>query len=619
MRSHAHGALRAALAFALLIAIGTPTACTEDSTTSAGAAATPVNQYFLGLPSWDLFSPQLPSADSIAGNSTVERTDVGGTNYDCTTTPYSITETPDKIVTLDPDVNILWLGALLQGNGYRNGVGSLTEWTVRERAPLEISIDLLSRENTRTVEHPDLASVQQAVGQLVAAADSEGHHGGSSISFSQENTYSVNQAMLKLGVSAGYASVTVKASLSASRTAAERTVTAYFVQRMFTVSMVLPNQPRDLFSADFDQARLQEEEDRGHVGPNNIPVYVSSMTYGRILMFSFTSTASITDIRAALSASFSSIAGGSISGRYLDILNQAKISVVTVGGEGKNATALIQSGQLKDYFDTEPALTSARPISYVVRNVGDNSIAKVSETTAYDLRECTAVPTTGTMVVDVSPNDASVYVSGPDNYTAGPNTGDQHLADLPAGGYTITVSKPGYDSMTVDTTVIAGEETDLYPSLHLKNTTPTGAYYTVYLSRLLVQNASCTGESQADVYYSITINGNSVASVGRANSIPLYAGQATTIDKSFSDTIRTDITMSVTAFDADPLNADDPMGSKTATWSWPNIPTGTDLYITVTYSGCSYRVYFNITKGAEVFTTPPAPTPLMAARGTRSD
>ena len=54
------------------------------------------------------------------------------------------------------------------------------------------------------------------------------------------------------------------------------------------------------------------------------------------------------------------------------------------------------------------------------------------------------------------------------------------------------------------------------------------------------------------------------------------------------------------------LNPSDPMGDKTATWTFPNIPTGTDLYVTVNnVAGCSERLFFNITKGAEVFTAPP--------------
>jgi hypothetical protein len=72
-------------------------------------------------------------------------------------------------------------------------------------------------------------------------------------------------------------------------------LTAYFVQRMFSVSMVLPQTPGEVFSDAFTSQKLQEQIDHGRIGDDNLPVYVSSVAYGRILMFSFTSTASLVE------------------------------------------------------------------------------------------------------------------------------------------------------------------------------------------------------------------------------------------------------------------------------------------------------------------------------------
>jgi hypothetical protein len=70
------------------------------------------------------------------------------------------------------------------------------------------------------------------------------------------------------------------------------------------------------------------------------------------------------------------------------LMENAQIKVVTVGGDASHALALIRSGNLAEFFRTDATLTSARPISYTVRNLADNTIAKVSETTTYSLREC---------------------------------------------------------------------------------------------------------------------------------------------------------------------------------------------------------------------------------------
>jgi hypothetical protein len=94
----------------------------------------------------------------------------GFSKYSCTTTPYSLSTSPDKIVSLDPDANKLWLGGLLQGQGYVDGLGSLRELPIRQRAPLKLYIDLLGKGVTETVPHPDAASMQQAISDLVLRA-----------------------------------------------------------------------------------------------------------------------------------------------------------------------------------------------------------------------------------------------------------------------------------------------------------------------------------------------------------------------------------------------------------------------------------------------------------------
>lgn len=355
------------------------------------------NSFSSNLPSWSEFSPLKETADGPIDDEEVATLEelVGETTYDCTVTPYSLTQTPDEIVTFDPDSNILWVGSLLQGKGYEEGIGSLRELPIRERAPLTISIDLLSDNNTRTIENPDLASVQQAIGELVQAATDSEIKAGSSVSFSQKDAHSVEQAALSLGLSARYMGFTVSSSLEASRSADEKTVTAYFVQKMFTVSMVLPQTPAAVFGDAFTQEVLTEQVNLGNISQTNIPTYVSNIVYGRILSFSFTSTASETDIKATLSATYEGVSGGGsadLSVEQKKILQEAEIGVVTVGGEGKDALAIIRSGDLKAYFEEDAALTSAKPISYTVRNLGDNSIAKVSETTEYNIRECTARP-----------------------------------------------------------------------------------------------------------------------------------------------------------------------------------------------------------------------------------
>ena len=514
-------------------------------------------------------------------------------------------------------MNILWLGALLQGRGYSQGIGSLAEWSVRERAPLQIAIDLLDGRSTQVVVNPNMASVNQAIGSIVQAADAAGHVGGSSLSYAMEQMHSVFQVGATLGLSTKYFGPQINATVAAGRNATETTLTAYFVQRMFTASIVLPNTPSDMFTDAFTSQRLQEERDRGHVGSDNVPVYVASIVFGRSLLFSFTSTSTRDSIRAALSAKVGKDSG-SIDFKLLNILTTGRVGVVAIGGDSRNATALIQSGQLADYFKEGAALTTARPISYTIRSLGNNAIAKVTETDSYNLKECDAIPSTGRVNIDVTPNDASVLVLGPGGYTFGPKTGDQLLTELTPGGYTIAVSRTGFDTSRVDISVAAGDELDESITLKDTNQTATGSIYTITPLRLHLDAVGCTGESQADIYHSVAVNGKTLTNRPQSDAVPLYAGQFDERSKGFAywsavrDTVwltgtRKQMAFSVRVDDDDgALNPPDLVAASSWTYGALGIPVGLGLVRNTGGSpGCATRLQFDIVKEGEVFTAAP--------------
>src|SRR5690606_17284507 len=112
--------------------------------------------------------------------------------------------------------------------------------------------------------------------------------------------HSFVQASLEMGLSVNYMGANIQGSLGSDISEDKLTVTAYFAQQMFTAYMVLPQYPGDVFSDAFTDDILQQEIETNRMGPENPPVYVSSITYGRILMYSFTSTATEAKINATL-------------------------------------------------------------------------------------------------------------------------------------------------------------------------------------------------------------------------------------------------------------------------------------------------------------------------------
>ena len=423
-------------AFLALAAVGVA-GCSDDGGTGPDPADGPasVNDYVADLGSWSDYSPLLPASEAAVGSDveteeTVEELIDGALHtvtYACTETPISLTDTPREIVMYEPNASIMWVGNLIQGDSYAGGQGTFEELSIRQRDTLKLSIDLLTGDNYAVVPDPTLTTVQSAIGELIQAATDAGHRSGSSIDYEETLTHATEEAALKLGLSAKYMGVSAKADLSTSRAANERTMTAHFVQKMFTISIELPQSPADLFSDALTQALWQAQVDAGNIGPTNLPVYIAQITYGRTLTYTLTSTHSEQRMRAAISASYNGF-GASVSGyteaELRETLSQQNIRVTAIGGEGQNVLDLISSGDLKSYFTTDAPLTSAKPLSYQLNYLGDNTVAKVSETTEYTRRVCAAQPATGGRFEFLPLQESAPPVASPYAPLAGDFDGD---------------------------------------------------------------------------------------------------------------------------------------------------------------------------------------------------
>lgn len=360
----------------------------------AAPAQGDVDGYLATLPAWAEFSPQLTDVgdpEDVTTGPTEAELDTGGDEiFVCRTTPCSITNTPDAIVTMNPNSEILYLGSLIQGGTYLGGLAAMEELPIRQRAPLTVSIDLLYGDNSRVVEDPTLATVNQAVGELIAGAHGAGHTAGSALSYNKRECHSLEQSMLAMGFSVSYLGASVSSELSYSQSVEQHTIMATFRQRMFTTSVVLPQTPSEFFSDDFTQERLDEQIALDRIGADNLPVYVSNIVWGRIMIFTMTSTYSVSEMQAAITASYDGFVSGEGHVDYAHVFTseETTINLVAVGGEASHALAAIRDGDLSAYFDTDAAITSAAPLSYTLRNLADNSVAYVSETTVYDRVEC---------------------------------------------------------------------------------------------------------------------------------------------------------------------------------------------------------------------------------------
>jgi hypothetical protein len=373
-----------------------PTEATLPEPPASGGVDDLVNS----LPQWSDVSPDAPENNGTpTGETAVANETTGSDNnlYACTTTPYSITKNPQEIAVHNPDAAVLWPGALIRGRSHLQ-TGSLELLAVSrdKRAPLGISIQgggVLGIPGgvSAIVEQPVGSAMREGINQIVVnTLGADVAVGAGASSFNSVESHSSSQALLNLGLDARYLGAAASGRLNYSRAANEYTYTAYFVQRLFTVVVDLPERPSSFFADNVTAADLQSLG----VSDDNLPLYIDSVSYGRILMFTFTSSDSRERIAAALEFSYNSPIGG-VDGfaeaELRQTLSTARIEIFALGGPNTGVQNLIRDGNLAAYFEAPLAINQVEPISFTIRNLNDNRLARVANTTDYEVRECQAM------------------------------------------------------------------------------------------------------------------------------------------------------------------------------------------------------------------------------------
>jgi len=363
-------------------------------------SSTPSNDADIGqiIAEFDNWPDPQPFLKQPTGQAVNEQITLDNVVYDCTTTPFELTNTPAEIVTFEPNASLFWVGNLLQGKGIKDGIGSFGSIPVKasKRAPFIVSIDLLTGNNFKSITMPSQSAVDSAVGELIETAENAGLVSASRAFFESESSFQSNQIALELDLAAEYLSTRARESLSSERADNENTVTAYFVEKAFTVSIDFEGKSGvdKFFNENFSEADLKKLESDNLIANDNLPTYLASVTYGRILMFSLTSNVTASIIKELIDKLNEGIDGNganALTEEQKQLLEsvQDSIKVVGIGGPAEANSALIASGDLSQYFAVDAPLTSMVPISYEVKTLKGDKPAVVSRTTTYEQKECT--------------------------------------------------------------------------------------------------------------------------------------------------------------------------------------------------------------------------------------
>ncbi len=320
---------------------------------------------------------------------TTETITENGKKYELKKTSWSLAKNLDNnIIPFNPNANTLWAGAIVQGNEVPNGILNSIGDNI-PRTPITITAksgDKLF--GNATIENPSNAKYSSSLSTVLKTVT------GNSVAnmiFQKQEAYSKEQASMELGMSAKWFVGSASGNFNTANSSTEKNIYIFFKQEYYTVSVNEPSKPSDYFASTVDINDLKSK-----VSTGNPLCYVASVTYGRLLMAKMTykGEKSMDDVKTAVTGAFGVANGKGNYNKNSDVEKSTFDGIILGGSAGGAAKALtgasIQS--IVDFINEEAnysADSPGYPISYTVKNLADNSIVKLGETTDYTVNEYT--------------------------------------------------------------------------------------------------------------------------------------------------------------------------------------------------------------------------------------
>lgn len=331
-------------------------------------------------------------ADVVTGSSSAEETKGDGSVWSCVTESRSVVDAPQDYATFNPNAEVLYPGSMLQG---KTLTAATPEPIVVHRAGGTFVINLLNGSSSvsQTVDEVKQSTVVQAINDIIASntASQDGGIMPARFTYTSTEVQSHEQLALSLRVDVNTLTTDFRSQLSFSSDREYNRFLVRLTQSFYTVSFDLPLSLDDLFAADVTPDDLAR-----YVGPGNPATYISSVTYGRTFFLLIESTSSAMEMQAAIRTSYDAAVVDvdvAAQGNYVKDLANVNIKVFALGGDQSKALAVFNGDfeELRKFLTEGANIRTGVPLSYVTRNVVDNSVIGVKVATDYDVKNCTLI------------------------------------------------------------------------------------------------------------------------------------------------------------------------------------------------------------------------------------
>ena len=353
-----------------------------------------------------------PEESSIVETASTNPEREGTTEFECFTQTFKGAPGFSELFTLDPTTDVIYPGSMLKGETIPTGEYARIN---KDRAPITMSISLnnVKGKTSVTVNNPNLLSEVRAGVNELLSLEVKGAT-PAQLEFDKSQVYSEQQLSIALGANYRDKTKDISGSFDFNTTTVKKKYVLKFIQKYFTIDLDSPGQvPSDLFTD------LPSIESLGSTSP----VYVSAVTYGRMVLYTVESDYSITEVETAFNAAIEAGEKGVDFNLDVDsknVLEESNIKALIIGGNGASAAQTI-GGNLEKIYDYiaaggnySPEESPGSPLSYKLSYVKEGfPAANVVLATEYQSRNCdvaypeylaTIVNITGTQFTDTEVN-----------------------------------------------------------------------------------------------------------------------------------------------------------------------------------------------------------------------
>lgn len=364
----------------------TTTTVPETTTTTAAPTIDPeVDPLLRSIAGW-----QVPVTISVDDRVlTADSWDTGKTRTSCSVDrPHTVSRAFDEFAAF-PFSGPLAPGLIVEGAGVVQGDLRVVPL---ERSPLTLVSSLDSANPTIMVDSPTTSSIQEAISALKRDADAQFTGVDitpADITFVREEVHSYEEAMLDMGVSLHYDSPSLRTKFESSFEQESRSekhsIVASLVQPMFTVRADTSriDDAADWFAVTTGAGDVERLVSNGVMGPDNPPLVIDSVTYGRVMYFTMTSSLAddSSELIATMEAAYGGLGGeAGLTDRQRSVLSESRIEVIAFGGDQDIAFHALKSGRLDDFFASVNTTTAA-PLSMTVRTLTGGLVEVADEAT----------------------------------------------------------------------------------------------------------------------------------------------------------------------------------------------------------------------------------------------